>query len=349
MDRFPNFDDDDINGAAVSDGPRRPGRPRKSQMQDDVIQTVTSSEIDAYLSAEEKIYEIIKEINQSGIIDCIVYLMKFNPLSGKWEQVNSYTGDAIPSTHDVGLTYGSGKYEYRFNLKAPGNKRDSKPKTVPFSLNISYDSLRREKERENRPETVNHSAQNDLMMMIIQMNKESSERMDRMIQAQNQTTMQMMTAIVSAMAGRQTNGMESALAQLLPALITGHNNRENSKYESELRMLEKGIELGKSQGGLGMESEENVTKMIVQGLIEKAPDILSFLTPRAAVRNEIRKTPGYDRIIHNPEQLKEIYRGVADKLGEEKAQKIAEKAGIQIPETAAVKSPEINGMKVMVT
>jgi hypothetical protein len=350
---------------------RGPGRPRNPQSEapegytpqdnhyndNDNTDFPSEVEIQNFYSTEEKIDAIIQEISDNGINDVFTHLMKYNQTGGKWEQVISYGNDSVPTKHDIGLSFGGGKYEIRFSWKIPGAKA-RKNRSVSFTLSNTYDQMKKEKDQENKKAELQVLAgggsNTDMIMMMMKMSQDSSDRMMQMQQQSTDRMMQMFGMIIPAIAGKG-GGTDSVLATLLPTLINGHNNRENIKYESEVRMLERGIEIGKLNSA-GPDDEQNaITKMIVQGLIDKAPDILSVFSPKAVVRSELRKTPGIDRVLTNPNQLKQIYRGVADELGEDKAKRIADKAGIEIPGINTTQPTEtpINtptgGMKVMVT
>ena len=63
-------------------------------------------------------------------------------------QVNYFIGESIPDRHNIGLRYGSGKYQLdlRYTKKEAAQKKRRKP--IIFRLATSYDEMKRKKDQE---------------------------------------------------------------------------------------------------------------------------------------------------------------------------------------------------------
>jgi len=261
-----------------------------------------------------KIDNIIQAMDADGVSGVPVRIKKW--ANDQWEQVTEINADSLPTSHEIGVKYGSGKYRIQFIWRSPLKKRGNIFKKVEFTLNEVYDDLKAEHDRKNRPKTneiptavINHSNDN-IMMMMLKQSQDESRRLHELV-------LKMVE-----------NKPQESNSDLQKFYLEDISNTRRLQIENSQEAFRMGLKL--AQDTTTKETESSEILQIINVLAENAPSIISALTPKQLVRKRIMQNPGAEEFLNNPVKVRQVYEGLKERVGPEVAAKVAEKADIKL-------------------
>jgi len=260
-----------------------------------------------------------------------ITLYKTNKLNGKSEQIDKWREEMPPDSHEIGIMYGAGQYEFLIQWVENGAKVKRGRKHVVFTLGDNYEELHRKHLEKNAPEKLEPATpagSNDqiVKLLMMQMNQQQ-DRSDKFMQS----LIALAGIVVPAIMNRPTapahvpaeNPMNQLMLNLIPKMLEGKNQETNNLFEAQTQIFQKGLEMGKS--AVSPEKEKTDWMDVINTAVENADKILGF--PTALVQSKIRKDDRLQAIAKNPEQKAVFLSKLEERHGEEKAQKIITKAG----------------------
>lgn len=278
-------------------------------------------EIDADADIYGKIDEIISAMDADGVAECQVKIRKYE--NNTWEQVFETTADAIPTNHDIGVKYGAGKYQIIFIWRSPRAKKGNVMRKIQFSLNEAYNELKTQADFKKR---IKYSAE--------------TAALPAAAPAGMGDTQNLFMVLVEQMRAENTR-----LNGLLMELIRGNRNqgggdlqkfyledlsrRSEFTMETQREAFKLGITMGQETSEDNQKTSE--TMQIINTLAEAAPSIISAFTSKKMVQKRLMRTPGAQEFLQNPAKVREVYEGLTEKIGADKAAKVAEKMDLEIP------------------
>jgi hypothetical protein len=257
-----------------------------------------------------------------------VTLNKSNPITKKWEQMERWEQQMPPSSHELGVTHGSGYYSVIINWRhknVPGIKK------IFFTLGINYDRLKRESEKSNNPvSSVGNSGNDDfksMMMMMMKTSQEEAKRSQETVQALLTGMVGMMTAVMSRPAQEYR---ESISDKLIPGLIASLADRGAASHKAMIEVFQDGVKTGvqTSGGNATMEKDGIDYTAIINMAIDKLPDVLNSIFSPKINRSILMENKNFKTILENPELKEEFLRKAKEAHGEEMLKKAIEKAGV---------------------
>ena len=258
-----------------------------------------------------------------------------NPLSGKDKsQINEWE-NYVPSRHEVGLDYGSGRYTIFCGVQ--GNKREGKKNLVKsrtFRLHSNYDELKRKRDLEknssivqpNNLVPVNHTVNSglDLKALILAV-KELAPVIKSIIPSNNSQP--------------QAFDMSPFLMQSFTMVqeVLKKSLFDQQKMIAEIRKFQVATdrEIREESGDNEEEGREEMNE--TQSLIEKyAPLALEFLpmvlgdTPQSQILvKTLRALPLFKEINSDPEIKAEWIEELEKTVGKNKTDQFLKKINIQ--------------------
>lgn len=307
---------------------RGPGRPR--------TQTISLDNFGFPADGQENTdNDLIDQLNDiiGGFIPeqipFTVTLNKSNPITKKWEQMERWEQQLPPSSHELGITHGSGYYSVIINWRnknnTPGIKR------FFFSLGANYDRLKRETEKSSAPVLSAASSGNDefrtMMMMMIKTSQDEAKRAQETIQTMMTGMVGMMTAMMSRPAAEYR---ESTADKLLPGLIASLGDRSAQSHKAMIEVFQDGVKTGVQTSGVNntMEKDGIDYTAIINMAIDKLPDVLNSIFSPKINRAILMENKNFNTILENPELKEEFLKKAKEKHGEELLKKAIEKAGV---------------------
>ena len=163
-----------------------------------------------------------------------------------------------------------------------------------------------------------------LFKMMQETNSANTTLLMGMMQEARQSSQQMITGLVTALAPVLVNVMQpkdNTNSELLTLLITKSMEQKQDSVKDMADILKQGIEIG-GMSNSGDDSSEIVD--IIAAIAPHADKILSPLT-RPFARKQIKKNPQIvKKIINDPEHHQQMVAELVKKHGEKKTEKIIE-------------------------
>lgn len=281
--------------------------------QDEFFEEEIVQEEDIYT----KIDDIINAMDADGVSGVPVRIKKW--ANDQWEQVTETTADSLPTSHDIGIKYGAGKYRIQFIWRSPLKKKGNIFKKVEFSLNEVYDDLKAENDRKNRPKNsdvlhptaiIQNQNNDNIMMMMLKQSQDESRRLHELV-------LKMVE-----------NKPQETSSDLQKFYLEDISNTRRLQIENSQEAFRMGLKL--AQDTSIKENESSEILQIINVLAENAPNIISAFTPKTLVRKRIMQNPGAEEFLNNPAKVRQVYEGLKERVGPEVAAKVAEKADIKL-------------------
>lgn len=234
-----------------------------------------------------------------------IYLYKYNA-QNKRAIANVFY--EIPNIHEIGIEYGSGRYELHVPIT-----RLQKTRVYKFSLHESYDLRKAERDRQNKPPVQTQQP--------VQPQIDPVQLMQTIFTISNQ----MVSNIVAAISGNKPNGTSPELinnmmlqnAQMVNEVVKNSMTSQMDMYKNIINQVKSGELTAIKEDEFEEEEEENKGASLIDSLMPLFEKFLPLLlTPKQekTIVPLIKKYPEYKKIIGNPALQAALKEKVAQKV-----------------------------------
>lgn len=303
--------------------------PGESQYDiEEILDEDMDTEGDLYRTADVQLQSYLtkqKLLDSSFVISIYRY---DNPHT----QQKSFCGkfvDMIPSEHEIGLEYGSGKF--LTVLQAVNGRGKRKGTTSTFKIDKRYDRLKEEKEQK----TIN-AAPNQQPVVYAGNPIDNTDQMLKLMQ----TMISMLIPLI-----RPTQQPQS-MGEVMSDNFKSMNDVMKNVYMDNAQFYNDVIR-DKSNLPEVVEGESEASGFM--GILSQITPLIEALLPKITSRgqqsvdavNQIKSMPGYNQVMKDARVIKGLVNFIEEKHGVDTAAKVAKKFNLKIPK-GKIKSDKKN-------
>lgn len=284
---------------------------------DDTLEILDESEIVAEGSVSAELRGWIEDTVELGQGYKATLYKFMNPKGHKKVIVFQYD-DYIPGEHEIGIEYGSGRYElFASGYDSRGTVTGARRR---FELHGHYDMLMQE-QIQNRP-GGGHLQQNQM----IPGHQPGADPLAMM-----QAIMGMVLPMVQSMQANQPSQPD------MSTLMTNHyENMGNVMKKNAMEQSNMFAEIARLSGGITPEDED---RHPVHDILETVLPLIDRFLPKlaekgaksTALATTVKMMPEFDEVKGDPEAMKILYEEAIEKHGITKAKAAMKKLGVKIP------------------
>ena len=252
----------------------------------------------------------------------VYYVYKFdNPVSGAAKELISKTQFCEPpDEEEIGRAHGSGRYLICVSIAKSANRSDGKMRAYKIRLHKRYDDLKRENDRQSNPLT--HPATASMPPPAVMQNQPSYDvfgMMERMIT--------MFTTMINPLINRPRDENVQELIKSMYGTVGNmmqSSMMDNYKMIAEIKRnaIEGNQDVNQIDTTVDEEQQPTIINQIIPLLSEFLPKILGSGAKSEAVREVVRMTPQFKRLIRDRAELVRVIRYLDQTKGTDETNKI---------------------------
>lgn len=279
---------------------------------DDALEILDESEVVAEGSVSNELKNWIEDSIELGQGYKATLYKFMNPKGHKKTIVFQYE-DYIPAEHEVGMEYGSGRYElFASGYDSNGNLTGARRR---FELHVNYDRIMQENSNNNPgvyPQNQINQQQSDPLAMM-------------------QSVMGMFLPLIQTMQSNQPAQPD------ISALMTNHyENMGSVMKKNAIDQSNMFAEIARLSGGITPDEEE---RHPVHDILETVLPLIDRFLPKlaekgaksTALATTVKMMPEFDEVKGDPEAMRILYEEAVEKHGIVKAKAAMKKLGVKLP------------------
>lgn len=252
------------------------------------------------------------------------YVISLYRYDNEHTQSKSFCGkfvDTIPSEHEIGLEYGSGKFITV--LQAVNGRGKRRGTTSTFKIDKRYDLLKEQKEEKEQKKIM---AANTQPVVVAGNPIDNTDQMLKLMQ----TMISMLIPLI-----RPTQQPQS-MGEVMSDNFKSMNDVMKNVYMDNAQFYNDVIR-DKSNLPEVVEGESEASGFM--GILSQITPLIEALLPKITSRgqqsvdavNQIKSMPGYNQVMKDKRVIKGLVSFIKEKHGSETAVKVARKFNLKVP------------------